>query len=69
MSIEELSDIFQEKISGLMGDLEYLRTYLDDLLILTRDSFRDHLDKLEVLPEKLLEAGLHLNTEKSIFVS
>ena len=31
-------DIFQEKISGLMIDLEFERTYLDDLLILTKYS-------------------------------
>jgi hypothetical protein len=31
-------DIFQEKISILMADLEYVRAYIDDSLILTRGS-------------------------------
>ena len=29
-------DIFQEKMNILMGDLEYVRAYIDDLLILTK---------------------------------
>ena len=41
--IAGLPDIFQEKMSGLMGDLEFVRTYLDDLLILTKSSFVEHI--------------------------
>jgi hypothetical protein len=40
-------DIFQEKISKLMDGLEFIRTYLDDLLCLTKDTFEDHLEKLD----------------------
>ena len=47
MGIAGLPDIFQEKISGLMGDLAFLRTYLDDLLILTKSSFEEHIQKLD----------------------
>ena len=67
MGIAGLPDIFQEKMSGLMGDLKYVRTYLDDLLILTRYSFADHLSKLEVVLERLLKAGLCVNAESSTF--
>jgi hypothetical protein len=40
-------DIFQEKMSELMEGLEFVRTYLDDLLCLTKDTFEDHLEKLD----------------------
>ncbi len=39
-------DIFQEKMSDLMATLEFIRTYLDDLLIITKGSLEDHLEKL-----------------------
>ena len=40
-------DIFQEKMSELMEGLEFVRTYIDDLLCLMKGSFEDHLEKLE----------------------
>ena len=46
MGIACAPDIFQEKMSGLMATLEWIKVYLDDLLIITRGNFEDHLDKL-----------------------
>jgi hypothetical protein len=60
-------DIFQEKMSTLMQDLEYVRAYIDDLLIITSGSLDDHLDKLEVVLGKLRQAGLKVNAKKSFF--
>ena len=36
-------DIFQEKMSDLMGGLEFTQAYIDDLLILSTGSFSQHL--------------------------
>ena len=36
MGIAGSPDIFQEKMSDLMATLEFVRTYLDDLLIITK---------------------------------
>ena len=47
MGIAGSPDIFQERMSGLMEQLEFVRVYLDDLLTLTKDTFEDHLEKLE----------------------
>ena len=33
-------DIFQEKMSSLMKDLEYVHTYLDDLLLISNGSLK-----------------------------
>jgi len=40
-------DIFQEKMGGLMTDLEYVRAYIDDLLVFPNQTWTDHLKKLE----------------------
>jgi Reverse transcriptase (RNA-dependent DNA polymerase) len=42
-------DIFQEKMSKLMEGLDFVRTYIDDLLIITKESFDDHLEKLDLV--------------------
>ena len=60
-------DIFQEKMSELMEGLEFVRTYLDDLLCLTTGSYDDHLEKLERILIRLQQAGLKVNANKSFF--
>ena len=60
-------DIFQEKMSGLMEDLEFVRAYIDDLLVITNGSYEDHLKKLEEVFLKLRNAGLKVNMKKSFF--
>ena len=35
-------DIFQEKMSELFDGFEFVRTYINDLLCLTKGSFEDH---------------------------
>jgi hypothetical protein len=50
-------DVFQNVMSKLVQDMEYVKTvsYLDDLLILTNrnNSFKDHLLKLEMVLARL----------------
>ena len=67
MGIAGSPDIFQAKMSELMIALEYVRTYLDDLLIITKASLSDHLDKLKKVLTRLREAGLKINADKSKF--
>ena len=45
MNIKE-SRFFQEKMSTLMADFKFVNAYIDDLLVLTKGTFQDHLDKL-----------------------
>jgi hypothetical protein len=42
-------------------------SYLDDLLILTNRSFKDHLLNLEMVLARLSTAGMRLNVSKSNF--
>jgi len=60
-------DIFQEKMSELMDGLAFVRTYIDDLLCLTKGSFTDHLKKIELVLQRLQKAGLKVNVTKSFF--
>jgi hypothetical protein len=46
-------DVFHNIISKLVQDMEHVTTYLDDLLILTNNSFKDHLLKLEMFLARL----------------
>ena len=54
-------------MSSLMGGLEFVRTYIDDLLILTKETYKDHLKSLEIVLERLSKAGLKVNATKSFF--
>jgi dihydroorotate dehydrogenase len=58
MGIKIAPDVFQIVMSKLVQDMEYVKTYLDDLLILTNSSFKDHLFKLEMVLARLLTNGL-----------
>ncbi len=59
--------IFQEKMGDLMADLEFVRAYIDDLIVFTHGSWTDHLQKLEQVFLWLKAAGLKVNTKKSFF--
>ena len=48
-----------------MSGLDFTRAYIDDLLVLSNDTFEDHLEKVEVVLTRLLEAGLKVNISKS----
>jgi hypothetical protein len=58
---------FQNFMSKLVQDMEYVKTYLDDLLILTNTSFKINLLKLEVVLARLSISGMRLNISKSKF--
>jgi hypothetical protein len=69
MGIKIAPDVFQNVMSKLVQDMEYVQTYLDDLLILTNtnSSFKDHLLKLEMVLARLSTAGMRANISKSKF--
>ena len=67
MGIAGSPDIFQAKMSELMASLEFVRTYLDDLLCISKGSLDDHLNKLRRVLIRLRDAGLTVNARKSSF--
>jgi Reverse transcriptase (RNA-dependent DNA polymerase) len=67
MGVVGAPDVFQEKANALMDGLESVRCYLDDLLIITKGNYQDHLAQVEIVMTRLLEAGLRVNVAKSYF--
>ena len=61
MGIVCAPDIFQNEMASLMSELEHVRVYLDDLLVITKGDFQDHLQKLDEVLEKLMKGGLKVN--------
>jgi hypothetical protein len=59
------SDVFQKVMSKFVQDLEYVKIYLDDLLILTNSSFKSHILKLEMVLARLSTAGMRVNISNS----
>ena len=41
--------------------------YIDDVLVITQNSFEDHLKALDRVLQRLAEAGLKVNPEKEFF--
>jgi hypothetical protein len=71
IGIKIAPDIFQNVMSKLVQDMEYVKTYLDDLLIrtTTNSRFKDHLLKLEMVLARLSTTGMRVNIFKSKFFS
>jgi hypothetical protein len=67
MGISGSPDIFHGKMLELVESLEYVRTYLDDLLCISKLSLEDHLEKLEEVLRQLCDAELKVNAAKSTF--
>jgi hypothetical protein len=57
MGIEGSPDIFQGIMSELMESLEYVRAYLGDLLCISRNGLKKHLEKLDKVLRQLYDAG------------
>ena len=47
---------------------EYVRAYINDLLVITKGALEDHVDKLRGVLRRLREAGLKVNAAKSFSV-
>ena len=62
-------DIFQEKMNKLFAGFDYVRAYINHLLIITKGSFAEHHKHLDYFLEKLETAGLKINANKSCFAA
>ena len=60
-------DMFQDRMSALMDDLEFVRVYLDVLFVITLGSFEEHLAKFKGIMKRLQLAGLKFNIDKCKF--
>ena len=65
MGLCNSADISQEKMNELFTGLEYVRAYIDNLLVIIKGSFKDHLEKLDQVLNKLKNASLKIKASKS----
>ncbi len=61
------ADIFQAQMMNLMTSLKFVWAYMDDLLIITRWTMDEHLQKIETVLTRLRDARLKVNAAKSLF--
>ena len=62
-------NIFQDKMNKLFSGFDYVCAYIDNLLIITKGSFEEHLKHLDNVLEKIETAGLKINANKSCFAA
>ncbi len=60
-------DIFQAKVNELLGDIEGVKAYIDDILVLNKGTFKDHVDQLCTCFQRIRRAGLKINAKKCSF--
>ena len=70
MGIACAPDIFQSIIMDLLGDLDYVLVYIDNILLLQRQSKlkEDHLKKIEIVLQHLNGIGFRANLCESFFM-
>ena len=67
MTVCNSPDIFQENISELFYGFDMLFSYIDYVLVIAKNNFKDHLKALDMVLQRLAEARLKVNAEKFFF--
>jgi hypothetical protein len=67
MGICNAPDIFQSIMMRLLGDLDFVQVYIDDILLTSRSTFDDHMSKLQTVLNRLERAGFRANVRKCSF--
>ena len=67
MGVSCSPDIFQSKIYDLLGDIEGTKAYIDDILVVNKGSFKDHLKQLEEIFRRCQKTNIKLNEDKCRF--
>ena len=60
-------DIFQANAYELLGDIEFIKKYTDGILILSTDSFKNHIEQMRIIFGMLCTVGLKVNATKFSF--
>ena len=70
MGVASALDAFQSIMMELLGDLDCVLRYIDDILIIQREeeSVDEHLKNLKIVLSRLQKAGFQANLRKSFFM-
>ena len=64
MGLYKIPNISQENISKLFKGFNMVYAYIDDVLVMNKDEFKDHPNALEKFLQILTEAGVRLNAKR-----
>ncbi|KAG3122723.1 hypothetical protein PI126_g24031 [Phytophthora idaei] len=64
MGVSTAPDEFQASMDELLEDLNFVRVYLDDILVIS-ETFEEHTGHLQIVFARLFDAGLTLHPKKS----
>ena len=67
MGMFALGDIFQAKVDELLSDIKGVKIYIDSILVLSKDSFKNNIKQLRITFVILRAAGLKVDAPKCIF--
>ena len=62
-------DIFQAKVDNLLGDIEDIKTYIDDIFVLSKDILNNNIEYLGTMFVRFRPTGLNVNAPKYSFWS
>ena len=51
-------------VDELLGEIKGLKTYIDDILVVSKDIFEKHIDQLRLKFDRLRATGLKVNAPK-----
>ena len=67
MGVCNSPNISQKKTSKIFDGFDMVCAYIDDVLVITKNNFKDHLKSLDRFLQRLAESGLKVNPEKYFF--
>ena len=62
--IKIATDVFQRILGKLFSDMDNVKMYIDDYIIVGHGTYEEHLKDVEEVLKRLTEAGLQVNAEK-----
>ena len=57
-------DLFQAKLYKILSDIEGVKTYTNDILVLVKYCFKNYIDQLRIIFGRLRAEGLKVNATK-----
>ena len=65
LGVSNSLDIFQEKMKEMFHGFEFIQAYINDLLMIAKGDWSNHLKKLKLILKKLEDNRLKCDIEKS----
>ena len=67
MEMYASGDIFQARVDEILGDIEGVKTYTNDIIVLRKDWFINHIENLKIIFGIFHAAVLKVNAPKWSF--